>query len=253
VTPQVCIALHDVAPATWPHCARLLAMLDELEAPPTTRLVVPYFHGNHRIDRDADFIRAIGQRLARGDEIALHGYDHRDRAAPLRSPGDRFRRRVLTAGEGEFAALGEADARQKIERGLELMQCLRWPVRGFVPPAWLAGTGARAALRASGLRWFSTHDSLVPLPDGMPVSAPCLTASSRTAARRLMSRLWLNAMASVTRRAPLVRVGLHPADADHAELMECWRRLLRDLLALREPVTKSQALAMRLRAATAAA
>ena len=244
MTRRICIALHDVAPETWPRCTRLLALLDELGAPPTTLLVVPYFHGRNRIDRDAAFLGVIERRLALGDEIALHGYDHLDRAAVPHASADRFRRRVLTAGEGEFAALNEADARQKIDRGLELMQRLRWPVRGFVPPAWLASSGARAALRMSGLDWFSTHHSLVTLPHGAAIAAPCLTASPRTPARRLVSRLWLNAMASVTHRAPLVRVGLHPADADHPELMACWRRLLRDLLVQRDAQTKSQALAV---------
>ena len=253
MTRSVCIAVHDVAPETWPRCARLLARLDELGTPPVTLLVVPYFHRHDRIDRDSGFVGAIERRLALGDEIALHGYDHLDRAAAPRSHADRFRRRVLTAGEGEFAALGATDAGEKIERGLALMQHLHWPVQGFVPPAWLAGAGAREALRASGLRWFSTHHSLVSLADGVAIPAPCLTASPRSPLRRLASRAWLHAMAAVTRRAPLVRVGLHPADADHPELVECWRRLLGDLLAQREAVTKSPALASREKVAAAAA
>ena len=40
----LCIALHDVAPATWPRCERLLAMLDGIGARAVTLLVVPDFH-----------------------------------------------------------------------------------------------------------------------------------------------------------------------------------------------------------------
>src|SRR5579884_1177916 len=110
----LCIALHDVAPATWPHCARWLDLLDALGAPPLTLLVVPNFHGRGRIDRDPAFCRAIERRLAGGDELALHGYDHRDAAPAPRGARAWWRRRVLTAGEGEFAALDEAQARERI-------------------------------------------------------------------------------------------------------------------------------------------
>jgi len=39
-----------------------------------------------------------------------------------------------------------------------------------------------------------------------------------------------------------VRVALHPVDAEHPEVLEHWRRVLRQLVASRQPVTKAQAL-----------
>jgi predicted deacetylase len=242
MTRQVCIALHDVAPATWPQCAALLGMLDAFGAPPVTLLVVPDWHGRGRIDTAPEFIAAIEQRRARGDEIALHGYFHRDDSPAPRTPTAHLRRRVLTAGEGEFADLPSDVAEARLRQGLELFERLRWHVQGFVPPAWLAGPGARRALQRVPLRWTSTHTALIDLARERRIAAPCLTASPRSAWRRTASRAWLHAASRITRDAPLVRIGLHPGDADHAEMTACWRDVLAALLASREALTKSAAI-----------
>jgi len=242
VKQQLCIALHDVAPATWPLCERLLTMLTELGDPPVTLLVVPDFHGRGRVDRAPAFLRAIERRLARCDEIALHGYAHRDDAAEPSTPTDWVRRRVLTAGEGEFAALSKAQAAAKLAAGLALFARLDWPLAGFVPPAWLASAGTHAALRETELRYTSDHTGLIALPRGEKFSAPCLTASPRSAWRRQASKWWLALASAKTSSASVVRVGLHPQDAAHDDLMACWKALLQRLLAQREAVTKIQAL-----------
>ena len=243
MTRQLCVVLHDVAPATWPQCARLLAMLDELGAAQVTLLVVPDFHGRGRIDRHAGFRRAIERRLRRGDELALHGYEHRDRTPPPRDPLAWVRRRVLTAGEGEFAAVDELQARQKLQSGLRMFAALEWPVAGFVPPAWLASAGTRAALRDSGLHFTSTHTALIDLRAQRRLFAPCITASPRSPWRRFASRTWLRIAAEAAAPARVVRVGLHPADALHDDLLRCWRSVLEKLLQRRTVVTKSHALA----------
>ena len=216
-------------------------MLRALGAPPVTLLVVPYYHGERGIDRAREVRREIDSLLARGSEVALHGLTHLDDAAAPRTPADWLRRRVLTAGEGEFAALQSKDARHRIESGRELLARLGWTVSGFVPPAWLAGAGTREALRHSGLSYTSTHGALVHLPAGARVIAPCLTASTRSAWRRLASRGWIGALRCLGARLPLLRVGLHPADARDPRTMATWERVLAQLLAARAPLTKSEA------------
>jgi predicted deacetylase len=78
---------------------------------------------------------------------------------------------------------------------------------------------------------------------GRRVVAPCLTASPRSAWRRGASIWWLRIGAALLARAPLVRLGLHPADADHPRLMACWRALILRLVATRVLLTKTQAIA----------
>ncbi|WP_165371512.1 DUF2334 domain-containing protein [Pseudolysobacter antarcticus] len=242
-TKHLCIVLHDVAPATWPACRRLLDMLASLGDPSVTLLVVPDFHGSGRIDAAPDFFRSVDALAARDAEIALHGYFHRDDAPPPRSPGAWLRRRVLTAGEGEFATLDRDAAACRIRDGQCMLSRLGWNITGFVPPAWLASRGTHEALCATDLRYTSTHTALITLPDQRRIAAPCLTASTRSAWRRVASRIWLRTMSSIWAKAPLLRIGLHPDDASHPEIMVCWRKLIGALLQDRVALTKSQAIA----------
>ena len=95
--PAVCVVLHDVAPATWKSCECLLAAIDALGNIPVTLLVVPEYHHGEAIDQSREFIAAMEQRIARGDEIVMHGlFHHDDGAGVTRSPLDRIRRRYYT-------------------------------------------------------------------------------------------------------------------------------------------------------------
>ena len=47
-------------------------------------------------------------------------------------------------------------------------------------------------------------------------------------------------MLEALRNVPILRVALHPADAHHPDILARWRFTLLQLLAAREPLTKSQ-------------
>ena len=239
----LCIAIHDVAPATMPACERWFALLAELGAPCATLLVVPDYHRRGRVERDLAFVRAIDRRLASGDEIALHGYHHVDDGPVPHSPLEWLQRRVLTASEGEFSALTQHEAEQRIGAGLAMFERLHWNVAGFVAPAWLLGNGARASLVRTRLHWTSTHGAIESLADARRIAAPAVSASARSAWRRWTSRRWLALAKTALRNEPLVRIALHPADVADAALVDAWRTLIRALLADRVALTKSDALA----------
>jgi uncharacterized protein len=241
---SVCFSVHDVAPATWPRCARLLAMLDECGAGPVTLLVVPDYHHGGRIDAYPAFVRAIERRLARGDEVALHGYYHEDDAAPPRGPLGWIERRVLTQSEGEFAALGAGEALARLERGAELMAALKWPVRGFVAPAWLLGRGARIALSnrtsGTGFAYTTTRSGIYRLPDWRYTLSPSLVCTVRSAWRRSMSQALNAATFALAQRSRLLRLSLHPVDAQYPEVMAQWRGWIARALETHAPATKLQ-------------
>jgi len=243
MTRGLCIAIHDVAPGTWPECAALLGMLDRLgPSLPVTLLVVPDYHRAGRVDAAPGFLRAVDAHVAAGAEIALHGYYHLDEAPAPRQPAAWLRRRLLTDGEGEFAALTTEEAAARIARGRATLEACGWHVAGFVPPAWLAGEAAGMAIRRCSLGYTSSRFGLTRLSDGASISAPCITASARSPWRRLGSRLWLAAMEAATAQAPLLRVALHPADARDPGILRRWARLIERLLLQRRPLTKHQAL-----------
>lgn len=239
VERAVCVSVHDVSPATWPQCERLVDMLDALGPVPLTLLVVPDFHRRGSADHAPDFVRAIERRLARGDEVALHGYFHLDESPPPRAPGDWLRRRVLTQSEGEFAALDQSEARRRLDRGIEMMERLNWPVRGFVAPAWLLSAGTRAALSTLPFLYTTTRTGLYRLPEWDFEASPALTYSARSGWRRVMSKVMVEGQTAATRSQAVLRIALHPVDARHDSVVVHWRNLLKRVLAKRQPMTKA--------------
>src|SRR5476651_1723068 len=93
---SVMLVLHDVAPETWPDYQPFVAAVDALGDIPITWLVVPDFHKRNALDADARFRRVLHDRLARGDELALHGYYHCDDGPAPSTPRDYFMRRTYT-------------------------------------------------------------------------------------------------------------------------------------------------------------
>ena len=233
----VCVVLHDVAPQTWDRYQPFVAFVDRLRVP-LTLLVVPDFHHAGDLRRHPRFVAAMDARLVRGDEIALHGYFHADDQPSPRDPVDLFMRRVYTR-EAECYRLDAAAARQHVQKGLDLFARFGWHPAGFVPPAWLPGAGTRAALAGLPLRYTSSRGRLIDLRAGRSHHAPGLTWSARSPWRRGASQLVNWALRCRHRDAPVLRLGLHPADMDHAHVQRFWTDTLAQLLTHRTALTKS--------------
>ena len=235
------VVLHDVAPSTWPEYRGFVDAIDRIGGIPLTLLVVPEFHHQGSIVDDAEFRAAIDARVARGDELVLHGFHHADDAPSPRRPRDVFMRRVYTH-EGEFYAIDAVTARQRIAGGLAAFAACGWTTRGFVAPAWLLNAEAKAEVTAAGLGYTSNPRQLIRLPRGQAVAAPSLVWSARSGWRRLLSRAWNDRQRRRHADAPLLRLGLHPVDMRHASVVRWWLEAVVALGATRTPVTKSQAL-----------
>ncbi|MGE7992350.1 DUF2334 domain-containing protein [Pseudomonas sp. NPDC089554] len=237
------LVLHDVAPQTWPDYQPFVEAVDALGDIPMTWLVVPDFHHHNALAHYPAFCRMLERRLARGDELALHGFYHADDGPPPRTPGEFFMRRIYTH-EGEFHGLQQHEAMQRLEAGLAAFAQQGWPVAGFVAPAWLMSEGTRQALRRLPLRYTSTPRHLYRLPDFTAIDAPGLVWSARSAWRRGLSRVVCDWQCRRWREAEALRLGLHPVDMRHTNAREYWLRTLTRLLEQgREPLTKSAWLA----------
>lgn len=232
------ISLHDVAPSTWPACSFLLRTLDRLGIGPVTLLVVPDYHYHGSVIEEPSFCRAIDRRLQQGDEVALHGFFHLDEGRGPRGPEGWLRRRVLTAGEGEFSALPVAQAHARLEQGLAILHACGWPVYGFIAPAWQLGLEARIALTEFPFTYTTTRTEIWALPSWRRYRATSLVYSVRSQIRRRLSWYWNEAQSERQANAPLLRVSLHPADAAYPEVMEHWRQLLAAASKKREAITK---------------
>lgn len=240
MTPaSLCVSIHDVAPTTWLACEKLLRAVREVADIPVTLLVVPYYH--YRCEAlPSWYAAALRERLAAGDELALHGYTHVDEGAPAQTVGQRLVREVCTRGEGEFAALSCEDARQRLTRGRDWFARQGLPVVGFVAPAWLLSRGAWAALRSQPFLYTTTWRAFHLLPAGPDAHSPALVCAARNAFTRRASRIANRTLVCHVRGRPLARLGLHPADAAYADLTRHWQRLLAMLLEERVAMTKAQ-------------
>jgi predicted deacetylase len=234
----LCVSIHDVAPRTLHECRKIADAVAGI-APhvPLTLLVVPRYHGDDTLTEE--FVQWVSERIERGDEVALHGYTHRDEAQAPRSLIGRMRRGIYTAGEGEFSALSSRDAAERIKRGCEWFSARGWQAEGFVAPAWLASRGTWEALRDFDFLYTTTLSHFHFLRRGVVMRAPSVVYSTRNAWRRHVSRAWNSALAATTRRMPLVRFGFHPADARHSEIMSHAGALLAELAHEREGLTKA--------------
>lgn len=234
---RLAVVLHDVAPARWDACRRVLDTLHATAGTtlPLTLLVVPRWHG--RSEAPPPYLRWLHHLQRRGHELALHGLTHHDDGPPPADWQDRLWRRFYTAGEGEFAALDVRAAAARLQEGRRWADTHGFTMPGFVPPAWLAGAASRHAIAGAGFAWTCTRTTLQALPGGAPQPAPALVFSTRAAWRRVASLAWNHTLAWRARQAPLLRLELHPDDADHRAVRALWTRLLAEALATRTPLT----------------
>lgn len=236
MTPALAVVMHDVAPATLAACERVLAEVRAVGTVPVTLLAVPRYGG---LPAGPAFERWLDAAVARGDEIALHGLTHVDEGTPANLL-DHVRRRWYTAGEGEFAALPRAEAQRRIEVGRRWFAAHGWPLHGFVAPAWLMSAGTWQAVAAAGFDYTCTLTRLV-APGRGGLRSRAVVYSTRSAWRRAVSLPWNAVVARGQRHRPLLRLELHPADADHPPIRAAWLRLLERALVERRAVTLRQA------------
>ncbi len=238
-TGSLAVSLHDVAPQTWPACQRLLQTIERVAPVPVTLLVVPDYHGEGLRHESRAYRCALDARLERGDELALHGWFHADRAALDGGLIDTLRRTRLTAREGEFAALAPVAAHALIERGCQWFEQRGWPLHGFVAPAWLPGPGTWEALAHFSFQYTTTLGQIHLLPERTPVATRTLVYSVRSALRRRLSLVRNAALATMEDARP-VRLALHPADAAHDAVMQQVHAILRGLTRKRSAMTNAQ-------------
>ena len=233
MSPSLAVVLHDVAPSTQHACERVMDAVAEVADVPLTLLVVPRYRCE---PMPGSFVRWLGECYAVGNELALHGYTHVDDGTP-RHLADHFLRRHYTRGEGEFADLSMTEALRRITAGVHWFENQGFELRGFIAPAWLMSTGTWEALRWADLHYTCTLRRLVLLPERRDFVSQSIVYSTSTAWRRRASLVWNAAVAAALRRNPLLRLELHPCDADHAAIRRSWQALLERHLAERTPRT----------------
>ncbi|PYO80574.1 MAG: hypothetical protein DMD67_00200 [Gemmatimonadetes bacterium] len=234
---RLLVAVHDVTPAHARRLEVLYHLLDELGVRRYALLVVPNWHGSWPLVEYPDFVAQLRERAANGAEILLHGWRHDEVGLP-RSLAHRLRTFGRTDREGEFASLTPVEAAARIARGLAALRGAGLEPLGFVPPAWLAGPTLPRVVREEGLTFTEDAHAVVALNgQGQRIAAPATCWSTRRSWRAAGSVVVASLRLRLERARPLVRVALHPPDADVPAVLASCRRTLVALLERRRLTT----------------
>lgn len=227
---RLVVSVHDVAPATATETARWCADADAFGIP-VALLVIPGPWRSASLADDPEYAGVLRERRAQGDEIVLHGWEHRAvrGGAPVRQAVGR----VVARGAAEFAALDTAGATDRLRRALDVMEAADLATTGFTPPGWLASSASEQALRQAGFSHTTDHFGVKDLRTGLRIPGFALSHrpgggwTERCGARLLETVARRNAA-----RGGLVRIALHPDDLHRPGLRDATLRAIETALTL---------------------
>ncbi len=207
---SIAVALHDVEPATFERCALIRDWLDDQGVDRVTLLVIPApdLHPFH--DRRPEIAEWLGERAARGDAVAQHGFQHRQARRTARP-------RQLVAqwqghGGAEFVGLDPGETRRAVAAGRRVLKLAGVEPRGFVAPAYAYTAALRQTLGLS-FDWWAGLTRLHRGHGQRAVRAPALCAGLSSVGALMPG--------------PLLRLDLHPSDLDRPGRIAATERVLR--------------------------
>lgn len=218
-------SIHDVGPRFESEVDQLADLIGGvLGGPRFAMLVVPDHWGLAPLGAAAAFRARLRAWADLGVEMFVHGWYHKDLAdhAGVAS----FKARHMTAGEGEFLGLSQAEAAQRMADGKALIEdAIGRPATGFIAPAWLYGPGALAALRQADFDLAEDHLKVWDArTDSVLARGPVVTWASRSRMRQLSS-LGVAALArSLFHGLEVARVAVHPGDTTVPALLDSIER-----------------------------
>lgn len=241
---KLVISLHDATPFHLERMLKAETVFRELAISKVTYLFVPEYHGGYPSAEHHGFTEWCRSERPFQVDWHLHGYHHLETMAmdghtgPGR--GDAFKRRFLTAGEGEFLALDVNSQRQKLGAGRDAFRrCLRSEPLGFVAPAWLFNRSLPPLLRDMGFRFTEDHRRIYRVDKGLSLDSPVITWATRTFLRKYGSLIVCPSLARLWSNVPVLRVAMHPFDFDHASTTANIKSVLRRVMAGREQAFSS--------------
>jgi predicted deacetylase len=242
------VSMHDVAPPYWDRVRRALDALDAIGVRRRSLLVIPNLEGQWPLDEADAFCGELRRRALDGDELVLHGYEHVAVGTPV-GMVNRIKNRWYTRA-GEFLSLDYSDARDRIERGLDLVRRMNLEVHGFVAPGWLISPDGLRAARDCGLQYTNSYLTVTDLVEGRAHFAPSLVFGPGSLNEDLGIEVQRR-LVPLLAFSPIVRIVLHPPCVDHSSRFERILSMIRRL-GQREAVTYVELLSM-LRPSQAAA
>jgi predicted deacetylase len=228
---RLLISLHDVTPFLFARLLKAEALFQEMGLRKLTYLFIPNYHGRFASAENPEFVAWCRRPRSFDVEWQLHGDRHLE---ALVSPNgqtmswtDRWRRQLLTAGEGEFLPLDTEAQRAKLISGrTAFRQCLGHDPSGFVAPAWLFNSKLPVLLKEMGFRSTEDRHRIFELLESRRVRSPVITWATRTMLLKYGSIAMAPVLGQLWKTADVLRVAIHPFDMDHDQTVSSIRRLL---------------------------
>ncbi len=249
MTRRIIISMHDATPFHLSRLEKAEGLFAEMGLSKLTYLLVPQYHGGYLASNDAEFLAWCRKEKPFQVSWHLHGLLHLesdpsvagqlpgDQGTCARNFGDRFKRKLLTAGEGEFLSLSRESIRSKLETGMEVYRaCIGRGPDGFVAPAWLFNENLIPELNAKGVLVTEDQRRIYRCDSGRSLSSPVVTWATRTPLRKYGSLAVCPILARLWSKAPILRIAMHPFDFDHPATVASIRSVLQYALRDREQV-----------------
>jgi uncharacterized protein len=220
-------SIHDVGPRFVREVDVLFELyLRILGSPRFAMLVVPDHWGEAPLRSDPAFCARLRAWSDSGVEMFVHGWFHRDTATHSGLTG--FKARYMTASESEFLGLSHSEAAQRMADGKALIEdIIGRAATGFIAPAWLYGSGARAALADSQFAMAEDHMKVWQADTGKVLArGPVVTWASRSRPRQISSLAFAKLARTALHPLPAVRVAVHPGDTGVPALLRSIERTL---------------------------
>jgi predicted deacetylase len=232
---KLLVSIHDVSPVhngavqrIWNHCVSVGVR--------PALLVVPNWHGAWPLREYRLFAEWLRDCEAGGSgaDVFVHGERH-DEVGATRELRDELRAFGRTEREAEFLTLRYSDARARIERGTRCLRACGVSPVGFVAPAWLTNAACDSALTDSGVMISETSTSVRLHHRGQRLSSPVIRWSARSEFRASVSCVAARAHWIINRKHWLVRIAIHPGDAQHPDTWSSVRSTIDEWLGVRHP------------------
>lgn len=222
------IAVHDVTASSYEQIEKIHSFLSALGIKKATYLIIPKYHDKESIHDIKDKLKI----LTSGQEIALHGYTHKGKYTPRYSV-----MKLITDGEGEF--ISYADLKERLARGIGLLQEAGIPPIGFIPPAWLIHKKDISFLNSYPFKFLNTRHFIYDLVNKKRYFAPVVTYSSRGLLQTLSIAVFKVHLALIE-PCRLIRIAIHPNDIDTPTKMHILKDVLIRLKKSREEILFSE-------------
>jgi predicted deacetylase len=222
----VLVSIHHVAPATELACSELIAMV-EMHAMSAAVLVVPGPWRGHELHPGSEFAERLVAMVDRGHGVVLHGWTHTAERIglgwlnPRRLPGH-----LLTRGCAEFHGSTAAEARRRLEWGIDRLHRAGTPPLGFVAPGWMLDTALHPVVRRLGLRHIASRTHLFDLVSGRRWHIPTATNRPDSSLQGVGRLRFESLLTRRLRHGRAVGIALHPADIQQPDLRDSIDRML---------------------------